>query len=124
MRHDTGRSRAVIGLLILACVTIMTLDARHGTTSPVDPLRTAVGDVLGPAEDGANAVVSPIASIPKHFGDISDLNRRNAALQRQNDVLRSRLDAAGANAYRAQEVHTVGAFADTHGFRVVQAQVV
>ncbi len=40
MRHDSGRSRAVIGLLVLACVTIMTLDARHATSaSPVDPLR-------------------------------------------------------------------------------------
>jgi rod shape-determining protein MreC len=125
MRHDSGRSGAVIGLLLLACVTIFTLDARHGTSaSPVDPLRTAVGDVLGPVEDGAASVLRPVTGIPEHFRSVSDLRDRIAALEAANERLRTQLHADQANATRNAEVDTIGAFADRTGYRVVQAQVI
>jgi rod shape-determining protein MreC len=125
MRHDSGRSRAVIGLLVLACITILTLDARHPTsTSPVDPLRSLVGNVLGPAEDGAASALRPITGLPDHFGSINDLRHRNAALQEANQRLRTRLRTEAANSARAAEVHTIGAFADRTGYHVVEAQVI
>jgi rod shape-determining protein MreC len=125
MRQDSGRSRAVIGLLVLACVTIITLDARHPTsTSPVDPLRALVGNVLGPVEDGTASALRPITGLPDHFRSVSDLRDRNAALEAATQRLRSRLRAEAANSTRNAEVHTIGAFADRTGYRVVQSQVI
>lgn len=125
MSDDPRRSRAALGLLVLSCVTIMTLDAGRGTSSsPVDPLRTAVGAVLGPAEDSAGAVVRPLTSISDSFGTLSDVRSRNAALQRSNESLRTQLRAQQANAVRSAEVDTIGSFADDNGYSVVQAQVV
>ncbi len=125
MRHDSRRSRLVIGLLVLACVTLITLDARHDTSSsPVDPLRSAVGDVLGPVEDGASSAMQPITDIPDHFRTESDLNAQNAALRQANARLQTQLETEQANATRNAEVNTIGSFADSKGYRVVQAQVV
>lgn len=125
MHHDSGRSRAVIGLLVLASVTILTLDARHSSSaSPVDPLRALVGDVLGPVEDGAASAMRPITGIPDHFRSVSDLRGDNAALEAVNQRLRTELRAQQANAARNAEVDTIAQFADRTGFNVVQAQVV
>lgn len=125
MRHDSGRSRAVIGLLVLACVTILTLDARHASSSsPVDPLRAAVADVLGPVEDGAAHAMRPVTGLPDHFRSVDDLQARTRALAAANEELRSRLHAQQANTARNAEVDTIAAFADRTGYQVVQAQVI
>ena len=125
MRQDSGRSRAVIGLLVLACVTILTLDARHSTwrrpstrcaaRSPTCSVRSRTGPRprCGP---------SPI--FPTTSGSISDLRDANAALEADNQRLLTRLRAERANATRNTEVDTIAAFADRSGYHVVQAQVV
>ncbi|MGH3446340.1 MAG: rod shape-determining protein MreC [Nocardioidaceae bacterium] len=124
-RHDSGRSRAVLGLLVLACVTIITLDARHEPSgSPVDPLRSAVGAALGPVEDGAAAALRPVTNIPDHFGDVHDLRQRNTALQRRVDELTRSQHAHDANAHRADEAAGIAGFASTSGFDVTPAQVI
>lgn len=125
MRPDPGGSRAVIGLLLLACVTIITLDARHRDSgSPVDPLRSVVADVLGPVEDGAATALRPVTGIPDHFRSVSDLNARNEALRTENQRLLSRLRAESANSARSHEVDTIASFGDREGYRIVQAQVI
>ena len=62
----------MLALLVLACLTLITLDARGGTSSPVDPLRSAVGSVVGPAETAAAAVARPFAKL----GDIEENRMR------------------------------------------------
>lgn len=115
----------MIGLLVLACITIMTLDARHGSeASPVDPLRSAVANVLGPVEEGTAAALRPITGIPDHFGKVSDLRAQNSALQTANEQLKTQLRAAQANATRTSELNQIGSFADTKGYTVVSAQVI
>ena len=52
-------SRTALVLLLLACFTLITLDARGGEDSPVEPLRSAVGEVLGPVEEVTAAVKGP-----------------------------------------------------------------
>lgn len=125
MSPEPRRSRAGLGLLVLACVTILTLDARHGeSTSPVDPLRAMVAAVLGPVEDGATSALRPVISMPDYFGDVNDLRDENAKLQSANSVLKARLLAADANHSRDVELTGIAALADTSGYEVVPAQVV
>jgi rod shape-determining protein MreC len=122
---ESRRPRAVVVLLLLASVTIITLDSGHGTSSsPVDPLRAAVGDVLGPVEHSASQATRPLTAIPDHFRSVSALQAQNAALRRANARLQSRLRATSANVNRAGELQTIGAFADQRGYSVVPAQVI
>jgi len=125
MSHQPQRSRAGLGLLVLACVTIITLDARHDVqASPVDPLRAAVAAVLGPAEDAAAAALRPVTNLPDHFGDVSELRDENRQLQTTNAELISQLRVAGANDSRDGALAGIARLADTSGYGIVAAQVV
>jgi rod shape-determining protein MreC len=122
---EPGRSRAVLGLLVLACVTIITLDARHGARgSPVDPLRYAVARVVGPVEVGGARALKPLTDIPSYFGSVHRLRAEYAEVQAENAALLQRLRVAQANSHRNAEVDSIARFADTAGYHVVQAQVV
>ncbi len=125
MPPEPGRSRTVLGLLVLASVTILTLDARHDTSaSPVDPLRTAAGAVLGPVETTASDVLRPITGIPDHFRTVDGLRQDNAALTAANKQLQQQLRTSTANGHRAREAAGIAALADTSGYGIVTAQVV
>lgn len=124
MRHNSGAPRAVLGLLLLASVTIITLDARHDSSSPVDPLRRAVSSVLGPLQEGATELTAPIRSLPDRFAEVDDLQDQVTALEAENSELATRLRASEANVNRSTELEGIADFADTAGYRVVAAQVV
>jgi rod shape-determining protein MreC len=122
---EQPRSPAFITLLLLAALTIITLDARrsHGH-SPVDELRSAVGTVLGPTEDATATVFRPVVAIPQHFRSVDALRRENVRLESQNKQLRWQLRAAEPDAARAEDLRRIGSFADSKGYRVVSAQVI
>jgi rod shape-determining protein MreC len=124
MHRDSGAPRAVVGLLVLASITIITLDARHGTDSPVDPLRSAVSTVLGPMQEGATAIMTPVMDMPERFAEAEDLQARVDELETENSELATQLRAAEANANRSSELDGIAEFADTAGYEVVAAQVV
>ncbi len=125
MTDDPRRSRTVVGLLVLASITVLTLDARHdSSSSPVDALRTAVGSVLGPVEKSAAAALQPVTSLPDRFGDVHDLRLDNQRLQATNRDLHRRLNVADVIAHRASEVNGLARFADTSRLQVVAAQVI
>ena len=88
------RARRVLALLVLACLTIITLDARAGAGSPLDPVRSAVGNVLGPAESATATAFRP-------FTDVGDALRTNHGLRK--DITRLEAD----NARLRQQVATL-----------------
>ncbi len=125
MSPEPQRSRAGLGLLVLACITIITLDARHDeSASPVDTLRETVAAVLGPIEDGASAALRPMTNVPDYFGDVHGLRGRNAELETANAKLTQALRAVDANDHRTAENRGIARLADTSGYGVVSAQVV
>lgn len=125
MTPEPGRSRTVLGLLVLASVTIITLDARHETApSPVDPLRNATGSVLGPVENAASDVLRPLTSIPDHFRTVDGLRHDNAALATANRQLQTRLRVLDEGAQRATETAGITDLADKSGYSVVMANVI
>lgn len=125
MTSDPRRSRAVLGLLVLASLTVLTLDARHdGGGSPIDPLRRGVGAVLGPAQIGATSALRPLTDIPTYFGNMAELRDRNAALQAANDQLAQQLRASGPGRQRAAERAGIAQLAHTQELDVVAAEVV
>jgi rod shape-determining protein MreC len=125
MGDGQRRSPAFITLLLLAALTIITLDARRSEgPSPVDELRSAVGTVMGPTEDATADIFRPVTSLPQRFRRTDSLRRQNKKLEAQNQRLRWQLRVAAPNAARADELRRIGSLADTSGYRVVSGQVV
>lgn len=125
MMPEPRRSRTLVILLVLASLTVLTLDARHGDDgSPLDPLRRAVGSVLGPAQEGATSALRPLIDIPMHFESVAELRGRNEALAAANDQLTRQLRAAGANRHRDAELVGVDQLATAEELDVVVAEVI
>jgi rod shape-determining protein MreC len=121
--EDRRRSRTVAGLLVLASVTIVTLDSNSGA-SPLQPARDAVAAVFGPIEDAASSALRPVTAIPDHFRTVDSLRNENAQLAAQNQELAAQLEAAQAAENRAGEVGGIESMVNASGFEVVAAQVV
>jgi rod shape-determining protein MreC len=117
-------SRTVLVLLLLACFTIITLDARGGESSPLDPLRAAAGDVFGPVENGTAAAVRPFAAVPDHFRTTSALRQQVADLEARNSQLRSRLAGSALDRNRAAELDGLVSSSRRTGYALVPARVV
>jgi len=121
--EDRRRSRTVAGLLVLASVTIVTLDSSSGA-SPLQPARDAVAAVLGPIEDAASSATGPMAAIPDHFRTVDSLRAENARLAAENEALSAQLEAAQAAQNRSAEIAGIASMVDASSFDVVAAQVV
>lgn len=117
-------SKVALVLLLLACFTLITLDARGGDGSPVDPVRAAVGEVLGPAESVTAAVVRPITAVPRFFTTTGSLRSDVARLEAENAHLKGQLATSSAARNRAAELDGLLASSKRSGRALVPARVV
>jgi rod shape-determining protein MreC len=122
--EENRPSRLVLGLLLAACFTVITLDARGGAHSPVDPVRSAAGDVFGPVETGTATVVRPFAAVPAHFRTTASMRRDIVDLQAKNSQLRSELAGSALARNRAAELDGLLASSRSTGYALVPARVV
>jgi rod shape-determining protein MreC len=118
------RGRRVAGLLVLACLTIMTLDARAGQSSPLDPLRSAAGSLVGPMQSATATAVRP-------FTDLGDALRTNhglrddvARLESENSRLRGQVATAPLDRQRLAELDALTQVVGDTGYSMVAARVV
>jgi rod shape-determining protein MreC len=124
--HDPDKqpSKSVLVLLLLACLTVLTLDARGGTHSPMEPLRTAVGDVVGPVETGTAVAVRPFRKVAGYLGSNDRLRKQVATLSAENSRLRSRVEAQPLDRNRLAELDGLTRTAQRTGYSLVAARVV
>jgi rod shape-determining protein MreC len=114
----------VVVLLLLAALTVITLDARGGDDSPVDPLRTAVGAVVGPVETGTATALRPFRAVPEIFRTSGGLREDVERLEAENARLRAQLATSEVVRNRAAELDGLLAGAKDTGYAVVPARVV
>jgi len=126
MPEPGRRRRPVAGfaVLVLASATVMTLDAHGAAHSPLEPLRTVVGNVVGPVESASAAAVRPFAQLGGFVHDNRDLRRQVATLTAQNDRLRSRAALAPVDRRRIAELDALTRTARDTGYTLVAAHVV
>ncbi len=123
--RDDRRPHVVAVVLALAAITIITVDATAGDDSPVDPLRSASGEVFGPVEDGLDEATRPIESgAADHVTTVDGLRDDNARLQAENDRLRAELETAGIERARIDAVAEMIRYGDQRGIDLVSAQVI
>ena len=70
-------SPALLVALVLACLTLMTLD-QAGDGSPLEPARRAAGEVFGPIEVATSTAIRPFTGVSDVWEDI-DRPRRQVA---------------------------------------------
>jgi rod shape-determining protein MreC len=94
------RPRTTLLLLLLASVTIITLDARGGFHRITSGVRSAAADAFSPVRNGIDDIIEPIGSFlagSVHYGAVRQQNQK---LQQELDQLReqqaSQQDAAQA----------------------------
>lgn len=116
------RARRVFALLVLACLTVITLDAR--ASSPLDPVRSVVGGVVGPVESAAAAAVRPFTEMTDAFRSNHDLRADVARLESENDELRGQLEAAPVDRQRLAELDGLTRTVGDTGYSMVAARVV
>jgi rod shape-determining protein MreC len=117
-------SRAVMAALLLASLTLITLDYRGGSDSPVEPARRAVGEVLGPVETATTAAVRPFTAVPQWFRSRDALGEDLAELRAENARLRSESATAGYDRNRLAEFDSLTTAAGDLGYALVPARVV
>ena len=122
--RDDERSRTVLALLVLASISLISIDAGSGDDSPVDPVRTATGTVVGPVQSGFSAATRPLSDLGDTFTSDETLRDRNDALEKENAELKSRLRSAGADSARTSELQRVNRVTRDAGFDTVNANVV
>jgi rod shape-determining protein MreC len=94
MPRRSRRPRTTLLLLVLAAVTIITLDARGGLHVVTSGARSVASDAFTPIRSGVNAVVEPIGSFlagSVHYGAVREQNQK---LQAEIDQLK--MQQAGA----------------------------
>ena len=88
MPRRSRRPRTTLLLLVLASVTIITLDARGGFHEITSGVKSVAADAFAPVRSGVNAVVEPIGSFlagSVHYGAVREQNQK---LQAEIDQLK------------------------------------
>jgi len=123
-RDSARRARTALVLTVLTAVTVMTLDAGTGDDSPVDPVRSAAGEVFGPMETGLSTITEPVVNGLEALGNMRGLESDNAALEREVAELRSELSTTELDRNRLAQYDALAGVSEGSGFRLLPAQVV
>jgi len=122
--HHKRASRTVLVLLLLASFAVITLDARGGDDSPIEPLRAAAGDALGPVEEATATVVRPFRAVPGFFQTTGTLQDELEQLEAQNSSLRGQLATTVLDRNRAVELDGLLESSTSSGFALVPTRVI
>jgi rod shape-determining protein MreC len=114
----------VLALLLLTSFTLITLDYRSGSGSPLSPLRGVVSAVVGPIERAAAAIVRPVRGALDDIGNLGSSKKKIASLQEENARLRAQNNQADLYAARLREIAKVNHLSGVGQYRIVKAQVV
>jgi len=93
MPRRSRRPRTTLILLVLASLTIITVDARGGFHVVTSGVRSVAADAFAPVRSGVDAIVEPIGSFlagSVHYGAVRE---QNAKLQQEIDQMKE--DKAG-----------------------------
>jgi rod shape-determining protein MreC len=104
MPRQVRRRRTVLVLVILACFTLIVLDARRSAGSPVEPLREAAAGVFGPLESTASSARQPVDNLRDRFAEMDRLKAENEKLKKDNESLTQELNTSDYARNRAQEL--------------------
>jgi rod shape-determining protein MreC len=95
----SNRTRYVLAVLILAALTLVTVDARTNHSGVLGSVRSQVADVFSPLQRATHAVLQPIGNFLTGAVDYGSLKAENQRLRRQ--LATEQAQAAEAQAEKA-----------------------
>lgn len=116
-------SRPLAAVLVLACLTAITLDYQ-GDRSPFGPVRDALGAAFGPAHEVSAAVARPVQEVPGFFRSNRELREEIRVLQAENANLRGQVSTTSEIRRRAGELDGLLEASRVSGLALVPARVV
>ena len=116
--------RSVMVALVLASVTLITLDYHGGSDSPVEPVRRAVGEAFGPVEGTTAAIIRPFMAVPDYLRSTNDLRGELARLEAENAQLRRSVETTDLDRNRLAELEGLTRTARSTGYALVPAHVI
>jgi rod shape-determining protein MreC len=116
----TARPRLLLVVLLLTSFTLATVDSR--SSSPFDPLRTAVDAVLGPVERGVGRAAGGLGGAVSAVGDLADRSELQR-LREENERLRRDAAVAEGEARALQEWRDLLQLQGSGQWTVVPARV-
>lgn len=123
-RAERTRLRSRMIALVLACLTLMTLDHHPGAGSPLEPARQAMGSVFGPVEAGTSSAIRPVTAIGSWFTTRRHMQDDIAALRSENSRLRAQQATSQYQRNQLAEYQGLTSAAGTLGQALVPAHVV
>jgi rod shape-determining protein MreC len=123
-RDGRRPARSTLIVLLLACATLITLDYRGGSDSPLEPARHAVGEALGPVESVTATAVRPFAAIPDWIHSQRSLRDDITDLQAENSELRQQVETADLDRNRLNAYDALARTASDTGYSLVPAHVI
>lgn len=115
---------SLVVALVMACASVMILDTQTGDSSPVEPVRRAVGEVVGPAESAVVGALRPVSAVPEWFRSQSSLRAEVDGLEAENAALLAQVRTAGYDRNRLAELEGLTTSARDLGHALVPARVV
>ena len=121
MWRRTARDRLFIAFLLLATVTVLTLDFRTGILDGVASATTQVFDVF---QQGVRGFVRPFESVVSSIGDLTGLRKENDKLREENLKLRRQAETYAAVARENARINSLLQLESGVGVRAVHARVI
>src|SRR3954467_9111377 len=119
--RDDRRTRVVLGLLLLASFTLITLDLRGGSSLP-SGLRSGVSAGFSPLQSGTRSGTDPISGF-FHRVTHND-SQRIDELKRKNDTLQRELETTDDARHRADELDQLLKVSSLGSYRIIPARVI
>ncbi|WP_110239042.1 rod shape-determining protein MreC [Nocardioides gilvus] len=116
--------RSTLIALVLASATLMVLDQQTGDSSPLEPVRSVVGEAFAPVEAVTSTAVRPFTAVPTWFRSKSDLRREISDLEAENASLRATVATSAFDANTLAEFESLTAAASDLGRALVPARVI
>lgn len=116
--------RSLLVALLLASVTLITLDFHSRADSPVEPARRVFGEAFGPIESATAAVIRPFTAVPSWVRTKGSLSEEIRDLEAENSDLRSQVATAGFDKFRLEEYDGLTQSAESLNRALVPARVV
>ena len=124
MFDRTRRLRVLLAVLVMASLTIITIDFRTDGDGPLDRVGRGALTVIGPIQSGLARVFKPVGNFFAGFTKVPALRDRIVALERELATLRTEREQIADITRENQSLRRLLALRDRFGFDTVAAQVI
>jgi rod shape-determining protein MreC len=121
--HDTRRTRAVLGVLLVAALALITFDYRDGSSGPVHGLRQFGGSVFGSVERVTSTITEPFVGFFTR-GSGGSTSPTVTALEREVIRLRAQLSQEQLSRAQYRQLSQLLQLSGRGGYRIVAATVI